>query len=197
MGFIETLFFIFGNYSPLISFFGAFFLSLETIFTLSVLSVQGIIPLWVIFIFCSLGMLSSDLLWFSVGKIKHLSYLKKNKYIYAGYKKAGKILDKKKNYFILFSLNKIVYGMGIPALMYLGRKKRLSYKEFFKYDIAIILFWITIMITLGWLTGKGIILFYTAFKSIQLAILILLIIIIIIYLIKILIRRILIKNNIK
>ena len=172
----------------MICFFGSFFVSVETVFALSAVSVNGVIPLWIIFVFCSLGMLASDLLWFSVGKIKCLSYFKKNKHIHAGYKKAESFLDKTQNNFLLLSLNKVIYGIGIPAIMYLGRR-RMTYREFFKYDILVIFFWTIVMMCLGWLAGQGFVFFYGTFKSLKLAGLILLIGFVFFYLIKVIISN--------
>jgi membrane protein DedA with SNARE-associated domain len=188
MTLVENLFVIFGTYSSLISFFGAFIAGAETIFVLAMLATQGVMPLWIVFVFCSLGIFTADLMWFSIGKIKKLSHLKKIPYVHEVYKKSIKIINKTPNLFILLSLTKFVYGIGIPIIMYLGRRK-MKYKQFIKYNALIILMWTTGIVLIGWLAGKGFTFFYDTFQNIKLALLIVLIAIVVLLVLKTLIEK--------
>lgn len=187
---IENLFSIFGTYQSFISFFGAFIAGAETIFALTILAARGILNIWIVLLFCALGIFTADLMWFSIGKIKKLSNLKKISYINKAYKKATKKINKTKNKFILLSLTKFVYGIGIPIIMYLGRKE-MSYKTFLKYNSVIIIFWTLGIGIIGWLAGKGFTFFYETVQNIKLAILIIVIAILILWILKTIIKKIL------
>ncbi len=137
----------------LLSFFGSFFLGGETILILSILAGHGIFNFLVIWIFCMLGMWCADLTWFLIGKIKAFSRLKKIKFVHSGYKKARVEIESAPNNLFLLVLIKFAYGIGIPILMYLGRKK-MRLKEFLIKNTLVIFTWATSIVILGWILGK-------------------------------------------
>jgi membrane protein DedA with SNARE-associated domain len=125
----------------------------ETILIFSILAGQGIISFWFVLIFCTFGMFLSDLLWFSVGKIKFLSKMKKYKWIHASYKRAREEIEVAPSNKFLLILIKFAYGIAVPILMYLGRRK-MTMKEFLMNEIPIVVIWSSAIIMMGWLIGK-------------------------------------------
>lgn len=168
---IEEIISIFSDYPILISFFGSFFGGDGIIIFLSGLSAQGIFPLWIIFVFCLLGTLSADVLWL---------YLFRRK-----------LIEKITNYFLRFDnknffkkirdfaggrelailiIAKFAYGTRIITLSILG-KSNMGYLKFVWYDFLASSIWLTAIIGVGWLGGKGISRIVNVFEEIQLFIL--------------------------
>lgn len=138
----------------MLSFFGSFILGGETILILSVIAGQGIFKFWIIWLFCMIGMFCADLTWFMFGKIKFLSKLKKIKFMYRGYKKAEEEIESAPSELFLMILIKFAYGIGIPLLIYLGRKGKMSIKNFILRNSIIIFIWTTVIVIIGWILGK-------------------------------------------
>lgn len=137
----------------LISIIGPFLFGGETILILAILAGQNLIPLWMVVLFCIFGMFLADTMWFLIGKIKALSKLKKIKWIHKGYKRAKKEIEEAPNELFLLILIKFAYGIGIPILLYLGRKG-MSLKKFILNNILIIASWSLVITILGWSIGK-------------------------------------------
>jgi len=131
----------------------SFFLGGETILVFSILAGQGIISFWIALVFCTIGMFFSDLLWFSVGKIKSLSKLKKYRWIRTSYKRAKAEIEVAPSKEFLLVLIKFAYGIAVPILIYLGRSK-MTLKEFLIREITIVSIWSSCIVIIGWLIGK-------------------------------------------
>jgi len=187
---------IFASLSIAICFFGAFFFGAETIIILGILSAQGLVKFWIVYVFCALGMFSADSMWFFVGKIKAFGKLKRFKFIKKSYKKTSELIEKisKKRIFLLLTLLKFVYGIAIPIIMYLGRKKKISYSRFALYNCLIIMPWTAMLAGLGWLAGKGYIFAVKISENIYFGMFILAIIFVLIHVLTKSIRKIL-KNE--
>lgn len=154
----------------ILSTIGPFLFGGETILILSILAGQGFIPLPIVIIFCPLGMFLADLMWFSLGKIKELSKLKKIKFIHKSYIKAKEEIEQAPNDLFLLVLIKFAYGIGIPILAYLG-KKGMSFKEFLTKNSIIIALWSIGIVIIGWITGKTSKIAFTKFGNIYATIL--------------------------
>lgn len=141
------------SHPVILSLIGPFLFGGETILVLSMLAGQGFIKFWIVFIFCAFGMWIADLMWFLIGRIEPLSKLKKIKWIHKGYKEARKEIEIAPNNEFLLILIKFAYGIGIPILMYLGRKK-MTLKDFLIKNTIIIALWSTSIVALGWIIGK-------------------------------------------
>jgi len=155
---------------------------------LSVLSGKGLISFWIALVFCTIGMFLSDLLWFSVGKIKSLSKLKRYKLIRAGYKRAKEEIEVAPSNKFLLILIKFAYGIAIPILMYLARKK-MTFKEFLAKEIPIVVIWSISIIILGWIIGKTSDIAFAKFENIYTFIIIIVTSLIILHLVIRQIRR--------
>ncbi len=148
-----------------LSLIGPFLFGGETILLLSILAGQGVISLPIVIIFCALGMFLADLMWFSIGKLEALSRLKKYKWVYKGYKKAKREIEDAPSQNFLFILIKFAYGIGVPILMYFGRKG-MKYREFVLKNSIIIGVWSTSIVILGWTIGKTSAIAFRSLKNI-------------------------------
>jgi len=153
----------------ILSLVGPFIWGGETILVISILAGQGLFKLWIPVLFCALGMWLADLMWFLIGRIKYLSKLKKINFIHKGYIKAKEEIDRSPNDMFLLVLIKFAYGIGIPILMYLGRKK-MTLKEFIIKNSLIIFLWSTSIVIGGWIIGKSSAIAMDKFENIYLAI---------------------------
>jgi len=176
---LESITPLIGQYGIIISFFGGFITGESIIVTLAFLSAQGLIPLWQVAIFCTLGMYFSDFIPLTIGRFKFFrKLLEKEKFV----KKIEKIerqLTKytKNNLFLIIFYTKIIYGASIPALFYLGTKKT-SYSKFAFYNFIVEIIFVPIIILMGWFAGKSFLFTKNTFTDIRIAILLLIALII-------------------
>lgn len=168
-----------GNFIPLVStstalvsFWVGFLGGAEVFFLLAFLCAQGIFDFKMALLFCFLGNILSESIYFSIGRIEHLSALKSWRVTSNGYKKMSKMLHKigRGHPIVLLSLSKFIYGTGIATIVYLGIEK-LEFKKFFAYSFLVNLFWIPFIMALGWFSGKGFIKFTNSVEDIKLTIL--------------------------
>lgn len=173
------------QYPILSSLFAGIFTGEEVILILAFLSAQGILPLWVVFVFVPIGTFITDIFFFFIGKTKSVNKIKEWKYFSNSYKKIdthiGK-LTKEKHIFVLF-YTKFIYGTRIASILFLGLKGT-SYSQFFKYNFFITILWAMIVIPLGYLAGKGYSFIINIFRSVELGLLFVLIFIILLFIVK-------------
>lgn len=154
---INEILSFFGNYTPIISFFGAIIGGEETLILLSILASHGHLNIGYVFLFFYLGILVSDLIWYFIGNSSIFKRIIKLKWISKIYYKWGKILNKstKNNNFNALLFTKFLYGLRLATIMYLARE-RMKIKSFIYYSIIVNFIWVLTITTIGWLTGKGI-----------------------------------------
>lgn len=140
------------SHPVLLSLIGPFLFGGETILVLSILAGQGFVSFWIVLIFCTIGMWLADTMWFLVGRVEPLSKLKKIKWIHKSYKSAKEEIELAPNNEFLLVLIKFAYGIGIPILMYLGRKK-MTFKDFMIKNSIVISIWSASIVILGWTIG--------------------------------------------
>jgi len=194
MEYIKELVLAFLNYPYLVSFLGGFFTGGHVILFLAILSAQGLIPLWIVFVFSLLGILVADIMYFAIGKIKSLSVLKRSKIIHGSYLRARQVFEKTQSNLLILIIAKLVGGVGMFCMLYLGRK-RMGFKEFLKYNTVLVFIWGTIIVTVGWLAGRGVYLVLQVYNNLKLGILMLGVILLIYYVIGELISRWLMKEK--
>ena len=182
---LENLLPFIGEYGKSVSFFGGFVTGESIIIILAFLSAQGVIPLWQVLVFCTIGMYLSDFIPLTIGRFKYLrNLLEKEKFA----KRVERIehnIQKyaKNNLFLILLYTKFIYGLSIPVLIYLGAKKT-SYSRFAFVNFLVELVFVPIVVTIGWLAGKGFTFAATIFKNIRIAITLLIVIMIILYFIR-------------
>lgn len=150
-----------------------FFTGDEIMFLLSILASRGFFGISLVFFIAIASNLTSDILLFLFGKkiLDKFKYKKLKKY-----KEISKnLLKKLKPERVLF-LSKFIYGTRIITVITLGMSMKL--KKFIFYDFLSLLPLTILVILFGWLSGKGIDLFYIYKPLIILPLLILIIFII-------------------
>jgi len=181
---IENAIPLLSQYGILISFLGGFFAGEEVIATLSFLSTQGYISIWVVFIFCFIGILLCDLFFFSIGKFKLFSSFKKFERIMKISKKVDKIVSRlsKESPIRALLYTKFIFGTRIATLIYLGIKD-ITYKKFIKSDFIVGILWMSIVVSIGWFAGSSFRLIIKILGNIQIALGFLVLFIVIIFII--------------
>jgi len=166
------------EYGILISFLGGFITGESIILFLSFLSANGLIPIWYILVFSTLGMFLSDFIPFTFGKFKFIRRLLKKK-ISTHEKKIEEALMKyaRNNLFLTLLYSKFIYGISIPVLIYLGYKKT-PYSKFIWTNLLVEIIFVPIIVYLGFLAGKGFRFVLIIFDNMRIAILSLIIFII-------------------
>ncbi|HSA97339.1 MAG TPA: hypothetical protein VLJ16_14915 [Acidobacteriota bacterium] len=141
---------------PLVCIVGAYFGGDGLILFLSSLAGQGLIHFWTIILFCSLGTIGSDVMWFFIGRTRFAEKVISHKQFNKGYSIIERVLTKYgRSDFLLLFLVKFIYGIRIIAIVYFSRERK-NFARFMAFNsIAVVA--ITIFVSfLGWLAGKGI-----------------------------------------
>jgi membrane protein DedA with SNARE-associated domain len=166
------------SHGVLLSFLGGFFTGETVIISLGFLSGSGLLPLWQVLIFCTLGMYLSDFIPFALGRIKFfVKLLSRERFS----ERAKRIEDKllsytRNNLFLTLLYTKFIYGASIPTLIYLGSRKK-ALTKFIYYDLLVEIIFVPIVVFIGWLSGKGFGLATMIFSDLRVLIPILLLII--------------------
>jgi len=185
VGIFEIISGYLSQYPILASLLIGIFTGEEVILILAFLSSQGVLPLWIVFVFVPIGTFITDIFFFFIGKTKLINKIKDWKHFSKGYSKTDKFVGKltKEKHILALFYTKFIYGTRIVTLIFLGLRGT-KYSQFFKYNIIITILWAMIVIPLGYLAGKGYIIILNIFRSVELGLLFLLIFIILFFLIK-------------
>ena len=125
------------------------------VITLSFLAANGILPLWWIIVFVTIGQIISDIIVYGIGRSGNLFKLNKKGFYSKAYKKIDVMASKiTNNFFSTFLYAKFIYGLSIPTLIYYGAKKY-DFRKFLLFDIIIVLFWMAVIVSIGWFAGSG------------------------------------------
>ncbi|MDP2925557.1 MAG: VTT domain-containing protein [Nanoarchaeota archaeon] len=181
----ETILPFVDKYGIMIAFLGGFITGESVIITLGFLSANNVLALWKVLIFSTLGMYFSDFIPFTIGRLRFLKKILGNKWLSNKTKRAEESLQKytKNNIFLMLLFTKFIYGASIPALIYLGYK-RISYLKFAFYDFLVVLIFVPIVITIGYLSGKGFRIAVMIFDNLRIAIFLLIIFILLFIIIR-------------
>jgi membrane protein DedA with SNARE-associated domain len=115
---INSLIPLFSNYGILILLLAGLIGGEEIIIGLTSLSVIGLFPLWWILVFVTLGEFISDIIVFSLAKLKIFHKFKKIEKLVKLYEKADKFIIKlsKGNTFLTLLYSKFIYGTRVFVL---------------------------------------------------------------------------------
>lgn len=183
------------EYNVLFTFFASLFFGEEIILIFSFLSANGYLPLWKVFVFCFLGRILSDFFFFSLGKFKIVHILKKyqNHNVYSDVEKVFSKIHRK-NLFATLLYTKVMIGMRIAIMFYIGSKGT-SLKKILINDAFAIFTWLIILVPLGWFAGSSFKFIFDIFNNIKIAILFLIILVIFGFIINGYLRRRIIKKK--
>jgi len=150
---------------------------------LASLSGQGIFSLWKVWIIALIGILISDTIWFIIGKSATINKIARHRHFLYNYYSIKSILNKseEKNNFFVFLGSKFIYGAKILTLIYAGKRK-MRIKDFIKYNFTSSAIWISLLVFLGFLAGKGFAKLLEGLNNLRYALIIFILIIISIYL---------------
>ncbi len=173
------------KYGILISFLGGFVTGESVIIALAFLSATGFIPIWYVLVFSTLGMYLSDFIPFTIGRFRIFEKFTKKELISKRLKQAEDTLQKytKNNLFLILLYTKFIYGMSIPALIYLGFKKT-PYSKFGFSNVLVNLIFVPFIVLIGWLSGRGFSFITKIFQNMRFAIFLLIVLIIILFFVR-------------
>ena len=174
---------------------GAFFGGDGIILFLSSLSGQGVINFWTIILFCSLGTIASDVMWFFIGRTRLADKVISHKQFNRGYSKIERILAKYgRSDFLLLLIVKFIYGIRIITIVYFSRERK-SFPRFVNYNSIAVLV-ITVFVSfLGWMAGKGIRSYVDIYENFRTAIKIIVLILVLFFILKSVIKKWLLKEK--
>lgn len=158
------------NYPAIFSLFTSLFLGEEIILILSFLSANGYLSIWIVFVFCFIGRITSDFFFFTLGKLKIANKLvryQKN-FIYEGVENLFSKLNRK-NTFITLLYTKFFIGIRAAMMFYMGYRG-ISLKRAVVSDIFAVFVWMMVLVPIGWFAGSSFKLVLNTFDDIKIAI---------------------------
>lgn len=180
----------------LIIFLGAAFGGEFAIISLSFLAVQNIFPMPLFFVISFLGTLSSDILWFLLGKSKIAGEIINHRYATKTVSVIIEAIDRvsRGNHLLAFIFAKFLIGTRIVVILYVG-KNGLTLKKFILSDLLAIFIWLSILTAIGFFSGFGFLFISHLLKNIYAGIGFLALFILVIVLIQIWLKRFVVKEG--
>lgn len=177
------------GWMPLVAFFGALIGGEETVLLLAAFAARDLYPIWIIFVFCFLGVFIADAIWFFVGRSRMVTRLKEHRYFKVHSERARDFISNKfkGNHFVLLMSTKFLYGLRLVTIMYLGR--RMKFRKFIIYNLVVAAIWTAAIVGLGWFAGQGIGWLWDTYKDVQMIIATIIIIAIVFYILKIILGK--------
>ena len=156
---IEWISLFVANHSLLqyaVIFLGAAFGGELALFTLGFLLAQNILHLFPLLFFSFLGTMSSDILWFLLGKTTFVKKIISHRYAHATISLIAEAIDKvsRGSRFLSLIFAKFLAGTRILLIMYVS-KNNLELRKFIRYDAVAILIWLMFVIPIGFIAGLG------------------------------------------
>ncbi len=140
----------------LLPLFGAIIGGEETIILIAMLSSEGLISFWTVFVFSFLGTLISDIFWFLGGdlvvKLERWRLFSKN------FEEMAEIIRKisGRSHFRALLITKFFYGTRLLTLFHV-RRDGFPLWEFIPANALVVLIWTSAIVPFGWLAGKGVV----------------------------------------
>lgn len=122
--------------------------------------------------------------WFFLGQHTRFTHLSKTK-SFSSLTQNAKTFTRKIGLghpFRLLFYSRLISGLTIAVIMYVG-EKGLPFKTFLRYIIITDLFWTTLVVTIGYLAGKGYGFLLTGFEELRLVVIIGLLVFLCVYLV--------------
>lgn len=168
---VQPVFDFLSGHSEILSFLSPILAGDSGVILLAFLAAGGAFPIFTVFIFAFLGMITADSLWFFIPKTKLYQKIVSSKKIYPKYEKIEERLEKfsyGKDMLVLM-LSKIIIGTRIIVIIFIGAKK-MKYKRFLSLILLPNLIWTAILVSVGFLTVSSYKTTLSLFSNIQLAI---------------------------
>jgi membrane protein DedA with SNARE-associated domain len=173
-----------GNFFYPIALIGSIISGNIFVLFLSTLAGQGSLSIFKVWIMALAGTLIADTIWYNLGKTNFINKIARDRRTIYNFYTIKKALTKsqEKNNFTVFLVSKFIYGMRVLTLMYAGRR-HMHADHFIKYNYTATTIWVTFIVSIGFLAGKGFTKLFEIFNSMIQTIATFLIILAIIYLI--------------
>tara|TARA_Y100000034_G_C6819879_1_gene369126 strand:+ start:120 stop:800 length:681 start_codon:yes stop_codon:yes gene_type:complete len=155
-----------GNFFYPIALIGSIISGNIFVLFLSTLAGQGTLSIFKVWIIALTGTLIADAIWYNLGKTQFIDKIARHRKTIYNFYTIKKVLTKsqEKNNFTVFLVSKFVYGMKIMTLMYAGRR-HMHADHFIKYDYTATTIWVTFIVSIGFLAGKGFTKLFEIFNS--------------------------------
>ncbi|MDO8572326.1 MAG: hypothetical protein Q7S11_00985 [bacterium] len=175
---LQTVFTTYPSLSYVIPFFGAALGGEWVIISVAALSAQGAMPIHIVFFASYAGTVTSDFIWFSLGKTKFLSGFITHRYTQTTVNAVAGSLNKisKGSHLSALIVTKFLYGTRIIILLYMSQIN-LPLKEFMRHNMVATFIWLTVVTVIGFLAGKGLTYLLKIFENITIALGIILLIV--------------------
>lgn len=185
MEILEFIMGLFENYPILIAFLGGLFGGEEVIITLSFLSANGFIPIWILFVFALIGVFLSDIFVFFIGKLRIIKNFKNIEKFSKVYMQVDSRISKltRESVFLTLLYTKFLYGTRVLTLIYVGLKD-IKLRKFMLYDFIVTFIWMCVIVSIGWFAGSSYNLIYKIFKNVQIALLTILIFVVLFFILR-------------
>ncbi len=137
-------------------FLGAAFGGEAAIITLSFLAAQKFFPLLPFFLVSYVGTLSSDALWFAMGRTKLAAKITDHRHVSKTVFMIMEAIRKvsRGSHLLAIIFTKFLIGTRVVLILYVS-KTNITLRDFMRYDLIAILIWIVVVIPIGLLAGLG------------------------------------------
>lgn len=189
MELLQSLLAMLMPYAPLVAFIVGF-LTEDLLLFVAFLAGTGDLSIIVVSIFGLLGIIAHDALvyWCACSSLATRIVARwKPKERYRG---LARFLERLGggHYFFPLVLSKFVYGTRIALVAYAARTER-STARFFAFNALAAAIWITVMMPLGWLAGRGVSVVAFVVRDLEKVLGVIVIAVLVVYLINLIIRR--------
>ena len=180
----------------LVIFLGAAFGGEVAMIALSFLAAQKIFPFWPFFILSFVGVISSDTLWFFMGRTKIAEKIFSHRYANDTVFLITEAIRKisRGNHLLALIFTKFLIGTRVVLIFYISRTK-MVFENFFYYDLVAILVWLAVLIPIGFLSGLGFTYISGILESIYAGIGFVLLVLIIVVIMQIWLKRVFTKEG--
>lgn len=138
-----------------VSFLSGFF-GEEAVLFLTFLASQSMERGEIIFMLAPLGILCIDIIYFTIGRFGWAKKSKKKSILNKQAENPSWVSKlAEKSTFLTLAITKFVFGTRVAFMIYLGAKKKVSYRKIILYELIAIYIWAIVMIPLAWLAGQG------------------------------------------
>lgn len=140
----------------LVVFIGAAFGGELAMFTLGFLAAQGFFSIYLLFYVSFLGTMSSDILYFWLGRTKLADRLFSHEYTNTTINMITEAVRKvsKGSHFIALLLANFMIASRIILIIYVS-KTDLKFKKFLYYESIALVLWLLVLISIGFFAGRG------------------------------------------
>jgi membrane protein DedA with SNARE-associated domain len=145
------------THAYLISFIAVILWGDISVLSISFLAAQGFIPLLAVAIIAVAATFVADSLWFLLSVSGVMDHVPIWKPFHGTYLRLERRIEKisRHNDLIMLLLSKFVYGTRIVTIAYLAHSKKIKYTKFIEHDMISSILWLTLLVPIGWLAGKG------------------------------------------